>query len=65
MRGENVIDESLIFGIIGIADSIETMVFGEVAVNPTGSLYAGVKYSIILGLLIIYIEIQDYINYYF
>ena len=45
MRGENVIDENLIFGIIGIADSIQTMVFGEVVVNPTGSLYAGVNFT--------------------
>jgi histone deacetylase 6 len=64
MRGENVIDENLIFGIIGIADSINTMVFGEVVVNPTGSLYAGVYYMYILGLLIIYIEIQNNINNY-
>ncbi|CAD8094793.1 unnamed protein product [Paramecium primaurelia] len=40
-RGDNVIDENLIFGIIGIADAINTMVFGEVVVNPTGSFYAG------------------------
>lgn len=45
-RGDNVIDENLIFGIIGISDSISTMVYGEITVNPTGSLYAGVRIRI-------------------
>lgn len=40
-RGENVIDENLIFGLIGIADEIEEMVYATVILDPSGSYYAG------------------------
>lgn len=40
-RGENVLDENLIFGLIGIADTISEMVFGSVILDPAGSYYAG------------------------
>lgn len=36
-----MIDENLIFGLIGIADEIEEMVFATVILDPSGSYYAG------------------------
>jgi histone deacetylase 6 len=41
MRGNNVLDENLIFGLIGIADSIQQLAYGSVVLSPTGSYYAG------------------------
>ena len=41
LRGLNVLDENLIFGLIGIADQIANLTYGSVVLAATGSYYAG------------------------
>lgn len=46
-KGVNILDENLVFGVIGIADSISNLTSATIALDSTGSSSAGVltKYS--------------------
>lgn len=46
-KGVNILDENLVFGVVGIADSVNNLTSSTVALDATGSSEAGVltKYS--------------------